>query len=373
MRTQVLILGGGVLTPVLQKVLRQENFDAIVISKCNSNFDKVFVGNSSVNYVPILAVENSYLTERLNTGQFSNGSVKTENFYDDSTPQDSNFEIVKGSYADFIMKSTNNLNYVASSEKLYGKVVYTDPMPEIKAKVERHYINQSRINYGKRLGFKDGLNPYSHFNDESNTIFYDDLQQVVINMEGKFVLVNGQKIFYDVLINTLPAPTFLKLASVEHLLTFYATSTAFVIMTSNEPLIENRLVYDCNRTSNIYRLFTPNKNAIVAQMSQLRSVDISAALKRAKEILDIRTDLSFVEEKTLRNCYPTKISNKEEFNLLRITMQAKDVLMFGRYAQWECLDLHELNWQKLIYDQLQHFGSSVVFKRRHEQNLLNYL
>jgi hypothetical protein len=358
MKTDVLILGGGILSPILSTVLRKEGLNAFVVSKKNSDKGKVRIHNSNIDFVPVLTVENSFLSMRLNTLQFSDGPIAVKYVTEGKELAILDFKIQEKSYANFIWNATNNLYHVASSEKLYGRQIYDTPMPEIRLKVERHYTDANRINYGERMGFKNGLSPYSYF-AKGYEMNYEELEDIKINIKEKSVAVNGNKIFYEKLINTLPAPIFLTLIEYEHRLIFDATSTSFVIMETSDKINANLLLYDCVPATGIYRLFTPNNFSVVAQLDQNNPHDISITLIRTKHLLNLKSDIKFVAHRFLGNCYPTYISDRASFNEICSVLNSKDISMFGRFAQWQCLDLHELNWKKMIYDQLQHIERSV--------------
>jgi hypothetical protein len=151
----------------------------------------------------------------------------------------------------------------------------------------------------------------------------------------------------------------------KYALDFHASSTDFLIMETDRPIAENVLVYDGNSASDVYRIFAPSNRAVVAQMGKRRTMPSDKICERTKVLLGYTDGLEIVTERHLRNCYPIAVSDRSTFDILCADLEAKGLIMFGRFAQWQCLDLHELEWQKLIYDKIQHSRCSVGAERRH--------
>jgi hypothetical protein len=231
------------------------------------------------------------------------------------------------------------------SEKLFGETIYEEPMPELRKKVKAHYIRSQK---GKRVGYVNGKSPYYFILKDNNHREIIQDQIIFLDTKNKIVQTNNATVQYKVLINTFKLPQFLDLINIDHSLEFNSESANLVLLLTQENLKENMLIYDCDINSPIYRCFTPDCITIIVQLSKIcSSINIELIINHVKKILTINYDISYIGNKIITDSYPISITPYADFINIKQQLISQDIVLLGRYGNWEYKDLHELKWEQI--------------------------
>lgn len=331
----ICIVGDGIASAILADQLGQRNTCSVAWVKTpgSPSLETQNCCGETISVLPMFPVAGASLTSQLWLGD---DSGLRSNVLDISYAEE-----LKSSSA-FHRSLSGKDSQAVLTWKLFG-CKQDAPLPlEVKRKISRHYENGFATSV--RYGFQGGISPYVRYVQQASLapvagpVTHLDLDRRRIR------LATGRDIQFKALVWTKPLPLLLKHLGLGHGIDFHGLPTRFIICSTRVPIPENQLVYDCNQQSPIYRVFSPLENILVIQTSihaaTIAAASVSAAASRLLGIPEC------IVEKDIHVslAYPLEFSPDEARHNIRSTLRDHGVFLFGRYATWEYLDLHELDW-----------------------------
>jgi len=258
----------------------------------------------------------------------------------------SDHEIHSKSLADFLYKDQSSLKSIILSIKQWGLSIFTNELSEVRNKISRNYISNNNV----KVGYVDGLDLYYHF------CFSSGLNPEVLNLKSiekidyknKVILTNRGEIHYKKLVSTIPIKYLLGYCGFETIdSAFISNPSYFFYFRHASEFPENKVIYDCDIRSSIFRFYSTTDNIIVAQISTFKKgkVKVSEIIGRIKELVPSIKSLTFEKELFFQMSYPVEsISDPMVLDHIQ-ELRQNSILPFGRFGSWEYKDLHELDWE----------------------------
>ena len=229
--------------------------------------------------------------------------------------------------------------------KLFGDIIFTESLDRLYAKVERHYGLKVP---GKRIAFADNISPYY---DKINEISIDNVlceEIVSIDIEKKNIHTESSTVRYSKLISTINLSDFFVKVTNAPDVKLISRSASFFLFKINKCVAPNKVIYDIVADSPIYRVFTINSNILIVQLSYIhRNIDSKLILGHLYKLLDQTFAVELEHYYQIKDAYPLASSSELKLQQYLSELKSKKVFMMGRFAQWEYIDLHELNYLDL--------------------------
>ena len=345
-RVPVCILGAGPAGLLAHAFLRARGCDpAIVAQSALGNLQPMQHDGLRVGIVPIFPPEDSDLFRRMAWKPAGSSDIVTVSYVqgEEGPPG----AISPGSHADFLVQSFSDIRRrLVLASKHAGEGVFQRGYPELRRKVASTYPQARRPrNY---VGFCEGVSYYLRYIERAGLGALPVEQILGIDVAGRRVVTESREIGYEQLVCTLPITDFLRMATLRTNLEFVGTGAQLAVGVADGPVDCNHMVYDCDALSPVFRAFVPRSGFIVAQVAQghWRS-DPGPIAGRLQQLFGLEAAPRLVRRLDIGNCYPLAVSNGAERDRLVRELEDSGITLFGRGAQWQYLDLDELDWRRI--------------------------
>jgi len=270
--------------------------------------------------------------------------------------------------ASFLQEETEDAYIVSSkrrpdpygsvlTRKLVGPRCLSERLPELGRKISRKYDGGRA---GVRAAFVAGQSPYRHWLRRTESAAPRPLAEVIRVQTGKLVTNTGRRVTESVLLCS-PLPEFAAMWGESEAGVFDCESAELLHVAVEGELGENLLFYDCDWRSPVYRVFTVDHGSVVVQLAKdhhgATLSSIEPWLERLVPGLRTRALLRRVR---WSGCYPLDRSQPKGEMRMDGLLRESGVVPFGRVAQWQYLDLCDLNWS-VIDEAVQRCGRAGAF------------
>ena len=312
------------------------------------------IQGQEVNVIPIFPVYQSSLykelwkengvkhdfLEYIDFGDIANEFSRIQHLVSDANPD---------SYAArYYLKSKgiHTQKNILLAYKLLGNVMFTNGLRRLSDKVTRHYGSNLP---NARIGFINGLSAYY---DKLRTIPGEELLEGIkeIDIDNKRVITEQCEISYQRLISTLNLREMMRKVRGAPDIQLISKPASFFVVKTSSPLEPHKVIYDLELDSPIYRVFTIGLNIALVQLSILHSMaDVGSKpiVDRLKQFFGQQFSIEFEYSYTIEDAYPLDSSSDMELNHFMSELEGKDVILLGRFAEWEYVDLHELDYSRI--------------------------
>ena len=244
-------------------------------------------------------------------------------------------------------KSIHAQKNILLAYKLLGKVIFTNRLRRLNDKVTRHYGSNMP---NARIGFINGLSAYyEKLRTIPGEVLSEDIKE--IDIDKKIVFTTQSEISYRLLISTLNLRGMMRKVRGAPDVQLISKPASFFVVKTSSPLEPHKVIYDLELESPIYRVFTIGLNIALVQLSILHSMEVGDAkpiVDRLKQFLGQKLSVEFEHSYTIEDAYPLDSSSDMELNHFMSELEEKGVILLGRYAEWEYVDLHELDFSRII-------------------------
>lgn len=238
------------------------------------------------------------------------------------------------------------------SLKQFGIERFNEPLLEVRGKRERHYGAAVAARTLPRAGFLDGCSPYRLVRDAFRDLQRaGDVEHVIaerLDGRSKLIVAPCGIRAYDMMIVTCDVNEFCSLLGTSGVSTPSAPASFVLYSVAGVDLEPNILVYDHRAESGVFRAFSSRPDRVVVQRSLAQSdssIDERSAI--AALVGCSAASLEPVCTLVLPTAYPTDPISDDDLRRLEDISEAYNALLFGRYAEWRYVDLHELDWSGL--------------------------
>ena len=254
--------------------------------------------------------------------------------------------------------ATNGWRTLTLASKQYGRELLSRPLSLVRAKVDNSYLRANASEF-HRLGYVGGRSRYAIAMEillRSLTTNNSSIREINPS-DRSVVLATGQRLMYKRLIFTGRITQLADLLGVRPYSPLSAPAHFCVgRCDKGEP---NQITYDLRDDSPVFRVITTDTRIWVAQLSQDYAIrekqsqvpedslgaDLKAALADLLETGSIEILAGLL---TLNGAYPLERLPIEYEQELESRCQDAGVVRFGRFAEWRYVDLHELDWSRIV-------------------------
>ncbi len=343
----VCILGGGPAALLSQALLLRKGISSCIFAKSVlGNLAPLRVGEVRITPIPIFVSPETHLFRQLTLGQLTDSDYVTTN-YSPEASSDVSDNILPGSYAEFILQQyPDGAKRLIITKKHLGTLPFRCDLPGLRRKVLSHYPPGHLP--PRRVGFNEGISPYLRSIErvQCHQVVNEDV--LAVDVDKQRIITKSYQVTYERLISTLPLLDFLALAAIKTPLTTVGGDAQMVVASTRQLKGRNQLIYDCDATSPVYRAFIPRDNVVVAQVARAHwDIKDLAIAARVQELFAFSDRPIVVKRLTVRSCYPLGLSDYSLRDVIIADLEQLGVTLFGRLAQWEYLDLEELDWERI--------------------------
>lgn len=234
--------------------------------------------------------------------------------------------------------------------KQFGRLVWEHPLSEVREKIARLYgtAQASPTASPARSGYTAGESPYAPYLRRLarvHTVLATHAARIDADRHGVFT-ADGRRLGYRTLVVALPIAEIARLLGVRGV-EAVAGAAAFVVfrMDGARP---NRLVYDAEPGTPVFRVLTPRSDVAVVQVAVDIDPDrpeIDDALRsRVRELTGTEILDRVWPTVRVRRAYPVDGPGRHGAAELDAAGAAAGVIRLGRFAEWRYIDLHEVDW-----------------------------
>lgn len=347
LKTKICILGNSYTAYIAYHILKNREIDAVLVGNENIHHKLLTnIGQDLISPIPIfpLSLSDLYLYFK-HYSKFPEEPLQIEYFKDDVTDLKLNL-IQPDSLGQFMIQNKASEESLVISLKQWGSAFYDEELKEVKSKIKNHYFSGGNQ---RRIGFYKGYSLYYHFlrNTINHSTVYKNVQQ--IDYKNKKIICDRLDIFYDKLYSTINILDLHKLCGFKTSFHLKYKGSFFMYFILSPLHLKNNIIYDCNLSTPIIRLFFPTNNILVAQLStnSYKKYNSNLILKRISDIIPQIKNINYVKSIHLPFSYPLEpILDKKMIKSIEI-LKSFSIIPFGRFGNWEYKDLHELNWTLL--------------------------
>jgi len=349
-RNSLCILGAGPAALLSQAFLREKGCNPVVVAdSVLGNLKPMRYEGVRVGMVPIFPFKESELFQRIAWEPPVAADRVSVTFAPGS--EDLPDAISPGSHAEFIANNfSDSRRRLILAKKHVGTGVFTRGFPELRRKVVANYpqIKRERT----LVGFAEGVSFYLRYIERGGFTVSVRERVLEVDVANRRVVTNSREIRYERLISTLPISDLVRVAGIQTGIDFVGEGAQIAVAMVREPLEPNRIIYDCDAQSPIYRAFVPRGGFVVAQVARGHwEVDPGIVAKRIEQLFGLAATPLILRRFTINNCYPLAVSDYALKDELVHHLESSGITLFGRGAQWEYVDLDELEWGRI--DSLQ--------------------
>lgn len=346
---KIYILGYGYAGLIAyHKLLKKYDADDIVILKNSERRHILTLDHEKLRFspLPIFPVLESklYQSDLFDT-------IEKQDPIKVSYTEVANFHYLKHtiqekSLAEFMISNKDINKWLCLGLKQWGPKMLNEPFSQVRSKIERHYLSNER---STRIGYINGQSIFQLAIEKLNPNITNYRTIKSINYLKKQVTIDDVIVNYDKLISTIPLPSLLDLCGKKVHYDFASVSAYFFYYEFDSGMEENQVIYDCDYTSNILRIYSITTSFLLVQLQahEYKNIDKKEVKNRLIEMVPSFKGLKFIRDLYAPNSYPTE--NIEDKTVLQNIEELKqnDILPFGRFGQWKYTDLHELDWSLL--------------------------
>lgn len=234
----------------------------------------------------------------------------------------------------------------AMAVKQFGARALTAPLSQVREKIRRSYSKEPV----RRAGYIKGLSPY--LQPMLDAIQHRNMKPRAIHLWSPYEHLvefpdEAERLEYERLIYVADLGQLVQVVGAEVEIPARAAAT-FSTYVSDAPLIVNRLVYDLDEDSPVFRAFTATERVVVVQESQFDRVDTSDLGLTAKVSEAFQSNLRRFGDRLVHpTAYPVESISEDLERSLNEACAKLDILRFGRNAANHYVDLHELIWEDI--------------------------
>lgn len=324
-----------------------------------------------INVPPVFPPENdTLLSRRLNrilpdAAAFAGAPVSirtasSEAVIDESNvlatlPREQSVTIPFSSYA-----ACRGVETLILSEKQYGDVIWTQPLEQVRTKIERAYSAGFSLGTS-RIGYHKGLSPYYRLMSRLLPGIQwarTRIQSVDVSARS-CLLANGVTVHYGKMVFAGKLEELCRVLN-RQCVRIVSAPARFIVGTFTVTASYNSVTYDPRPESPIFRLSIPAPGTWVAQIGQgTRGSDSNDDSGAGDSCLPTRV-VPWVESLagwkvqrtvnkivTFAQAYPLEAMQEDDRSSLDAACRAAGIVRFGRQAEWRYVDLHELDWSAL--------------------------
>lgn len=295
----------------------------------------------SVNILPIFPARESSLARRLGLHETYQRAPAVRVDYLHEVPSPKLQPGPDGSFRDQMRHHANGRS-LALAEKQVGSALLDRPLRLLRDKITRHY---GPTTFRDRIGHVDGLSPYYRWLEARPSPLPTYPPPLAIDLRAHRIRLSAGWLAYGTLLVTTSLPSFLALAGLSRPLRLLHQGARFQVFELGAPTPANRVLYDCDPTSPVYRVFQPLPYLVTVQLARNAwRADPHLVAARLRNRFTGTGAHRFLQHITVPMCYPLDIANPEALAGLAAELRSLQVYLFGRLAEWMYLDLHELDW-----------------------------
>jgi hypothetical protein len=231
--------------------------------------------------------------------------------------------------------------------KQFGRRIWHEPLLEVQRKVERSYGAAGTTMTG-RLGYVRGESPYAHvLRRVMDRVRVVNATPMSIYDRRCLVLDDRTRLPYEYVVNTLPLHAIARVLEVpDPGGTFAGTEFAVARI---EPTASNRLVYDLDAQSPIFRVLTPHTDIAIAQLSMsCGQISRQALRARLECLLGVPVLGLYPRWFSFPLSYPLDPPGPGAMRAFESICEFNRVVNLGRFAEWRYIDLHEISWKERL-------------------------
>ncbi|MFJ1491670.1 hypothetical protein [Capnocytophaga canis] len=354
--SEICILGTGPVARICSYYCKNIRHFIVGNSTAMGSLSKFKILDGEVNLVPIFPVYQSSLYEELwgkdnikhnlleyiHYGEIIKEFEKIQYLLSKAKPE---------SYVSEHLRKGNSIETkknIVLAYKLFGNIIFDKRLGRVCNKVNRHYEKKAP---NARIGFINSLSPY-----------YEKLQVISggeflpeeikeIDIANKIIITTKSEIKYKRLISTMNLKEMMSKINKKIDIQLFGHPAFFYIFKTTICLHPDKVIYDLEIESPIYRIFIIDLNTIIVQLSYLESIsneDSQPITNRLKQIFGYRFTTEFEYKYSINDAYPIDSSSDIELNEYMKELEENDIVLIGRFSEWKYLDLHELNYSKII-------------------------
>ena len=353
--TEICILGTGPAARICSIFLKNSDHLIVGNGPAMGSLNKFKFHDIELNLIPIFPVYQSALYQEL----WKDQNIKHDFLeYIDYGSIVIEFEKIQHlilranpeSYAVEHLKKKNDIHTqknILLAYKLFGDIIFDKGLSRLTNKVQRHYDNKMPR---ARIGFVNVLSPY-----------YEKLQAIPeseflveevkeIDIEKKVVFTSRSEIKYQRLVSTLNLRDMMSKVKTAPEIQLISKPASFYIFKTTYSLDPHKVIYDFEINSPIYRVFTIDSNFIIVQLSHVYAIENGGSkliVNRLKHFWGDQFCVDFEYYYSINDAYPLDTSSDEALTQYVSELEANDILLLGRFAEWEYVDLHELNYSRI--------------------------
>lgn len=348
------ILGTGPAARICSLYLKNTSHLVVGNGPVMGSLGKYKMRDRELNYIPIFPVYQSPLyndlwpednekhdfLEYIDCGDITKEYDKIQHLVSEATPNSYSAKYLSRG------ESINTQKNILLAYKLLGDVIFEKRLRRLSDKVSRHYGNNLP---NARIGFVNGFSAYY---DKLRTIPGEDLLEdiIEIDVENKKVVTTQSEIHYQRLISTLNLRDIMRKVKRAPDIQLISRPASFYVFKIEPNLIPHKVIYDLELESPLYRVFSVESDVIIVQLSFLYSMadeDPQPIIDRLKQIFGPQFTVDYQFKYKIKDAYPIDCSSDTDLNQFKTDLEANDIMLIGRFAEWEYLDLHELNYYRV--------------------------
>lgn len=340
----IYVLGSGPAARIAQLLLHRCGLRVSRLGgSCMGLLTPLHVGNTVFTPVPLFPVVGTALSHALGFTHLKPDRLLSYRYADEATAHTvSPAFTTPCSLGAYLQQLTNRSDIALTlAAKQLGCRIFCEELPEVRRKVDRNYVCHSpRRN---RLPFVNGFSPYYTCLADTQWLPSWNTRLIRIDIESNSIVTDAGVLHYDYLVSTIALPLFLEYASIEHSLEFSAEGIRLELFMADDALDTFQVTYDCDPNSPVFRCFVPQHGVLVAQVARTQlGIEPPQIASRLQQLLVLAATPRHCGTLEYKNCYPLGVSDIDSQGSLERQLADNGIGLFGRFATWQYVDLHEL-------------------------------
>jgi hypothetical protein len=340
------IVGSSYSAMIASHILSEQGINTVVVQTTSRPTHELEIANMGICPLPIFPVRNSDLYRNLKLNEFTNETILNIEYSDSVSYSGKSLNYKSNSLADFLCNNSQLNKWIPISLKRWGKTILTESYSEVQNKIRNHYLSEMR---SERVGFLNGHSVYYQLikKNMKNVISVNSI--IEIDYQNKTLNTDLYSIQFEKLISTIPINRLFEKSKIPFETELKYEGSYFNYFSHGENWKQNNLIYDCDLNTDIIRVFSPTNNIISVQLPTFKrgKISIENLKQDIKKLIPSLNNIKYEGEFFLSMSYPLEsIINLNDLKNIEI-LKSYSVQPFGRFGNWEYLDLHELNWDNI--------------------------